>query len=274
MPVLPTVPFGPTRVSRLIVGGNPFSGNSHYSSALSEEMADYFTADRIVGTLLRCQSLGMKTVQTRADRHLMRVLREYRNRGGTMDWIAQTASELADLPGNVRQIAACGAIGAYHHGSRTDRLWLEGRIDEVRPLLQCMRDEGLQVGVGTHIPEVIDYIEERGWDVDFYMACLYNLNRKPRDGAIVAGGVATEQDLFFDQDREAMAKRILATEKTVLAFKILAANRNTTTPADTREAFRWAYAHIKPGDAIVVGVFPKYRDQVRENVGYALEFTQ
>ncbi|NLD74577.1 MAG: hypothetical protein GX649_17900 [Chloroflexi bacterium] len=272
MPDMPTVPFGPHRVSRLIIGGNPFSGNSHYSPALNEEMADYFTADRIVRTLLRCQSLGMRTVQTRADRHLMRVLREYRNAGGTMDWIAQTASELADLEGNVRQIAAQGAIGAYHHGSRTDRLWAEGRIDDVLPLLQCMRDEGLQVGVGTHIPEVIDYIEERGWDVDFYMACLYNLNRKPRDGAIVAGGMAGEQDLFHDEDREAMARRILATDKTVLAFKLLAANRKTATPADRREAFRWAFAHIKPGDAVVVGMFPKYGDQVRENVGYTLEF--
>ncbi len=274
MPALPTVPFGPTRVSRLIVGGNPFSGNSHYSSALSEEMADYYSADRIVNTLLRCQNLGITAMQSRADRHLMRVLREYRNRGGTMAWIGQTASELADLPGNVRQIADMGAIAAYHHGSRTDKLWAEGRIDELVPLLRCMRDQGLQVGLGTHIPEVIDYAEEKGWDVDFYMACLYNLNRTPRDGAIVAGGAAAEHDLFLDEDREAMARRILATRKTVLAFKVLAANRKTATPAGTREAFRWAYAHIKPTDALVVGVFPKYRDQVRENVGYALEFGQ
>jgi hypothetical protein len=26
----------------------------------------------------------------------------------------------------VRAIAAAGAIGAYHHGSRTDRLWARG----------------------------------------------------------------------------------------------------------------------------------------------------
>ena len=29
MPDMPTVTFGPHRVSRLIIGGNPFSGNSH-----------------------------------------------------------------------------------------------------------------------------------------------------------------------------------------------------------------------------------------------------
>ena len=87
-----------------------------------------------------------------------------------------------------------------------------------------------------------------------------------------AGSAAGEPESFHDEDREAMARRILATRKTVLAFKILAANRKTASPADRREAFRWAYAHIKPGDAVVVGMFPKYGDQVRENVGYALEF--
>jgi len=272
MPEMPTVPFGPTRISRLIIGGNPFSGNSHYSTALSEEMADYFTADRIVRTLLDSQRLGVRTMQSRADRHILRVIREYRNRGGTMDWIAQTASEMADLEANIRQIAAAGALGAYHHGSRTDRLWAEGSIDEVRPLLEVMREQGLQVGLGTHIPQVIDYVEERGWDIDFYMACLYNLNRKPRDGTIVAGGPAQEEDLFIDADREEMSKRILATDKTVLAFKLLAAGRKTDTPDSTRRAFRWAFAHIKPRDAVVVGVFPKYRDQVRENVAYTLMF--
>jgi len=272
MPAMPTIPFGRARVSRLILGGNPFSGNSHYSPQLSEEMADYFTAERIARTLLRGQHLGITAMQSRADRHMMRVIREYRQLGGTMHWIAQTASELADLSANVRQIAAMGAIGAYHHGSRTDRLWMEGRIDEIVPLLKTMREAGLQVGVGTHIPEVIDYIEERGWDVDFYMACLYNLNRTPRDGAIVSGDCQGEVDRFRDEDREAMARRILATDKTVLAFKVLAARRNAQTPAHTHEAFRWAFAHIKPTDAIVVGVFPKYRDEVRENVEYTLQF--
>ena len=40
-----------------------------------------------------------------------------------------------------------------------------------------MRECGVQVGLGSHIPEVIGYAEERGWDVDFYMTCFYNLSR-------------------------------------------------------------------------------------------------
>jgi len=272
LPQLPMVPFGPTRVSRLIVGGNPFSGNSHWSEALDGEMRDYFTAERIVRTLLRCQESGMTAMQSRADRHITRVLGEYRSRGGNMQWIAQTASEMADLPRNVRTIAREGAIGAYHHGSRTDSLWSEGRIDEVHPLLKTMRDEGLQVGLGTHIPEVIDYVEDKGWDIDFYMACLYNLNRKPRAGAIVAGYQEDAGEEFLDKDRDAMSRRILVTDKTVLAFKVLAAGRSATKPEDTDRAFRWAFDHIKSGDAIVVGLFEKHRDQLTENVALTLRY--
>ena len=267
---MPMVPFGATHISRFIVGGNPFSGNSHVTRELNEEMADYFTADRIVQVLLRCEQLGVTAMQSRADRHIMRVIREYRNRGGTMSWIAQTASEMRDLDRNVRGIAEMGGIGAYHHGSRTDSLWLSGRIDEVLPLLKLMRDVGLQVGLGTHIPEVIDYVEDKGWDIDFYMASLYNLNRKPRLGAIVGGAESAEENLFLDEDRGAMARRILSTNKTVLAFKILAASRNCQTPTDTEEAFRWAFGHIKPQDAIVVGVFPKHREQLQENITFAI----
>ena len=85
----------------------------------------------------------------------------------------------------------------------------EGRIDEVLPLLKQMRDAGLQVGLGTHIPEVIDYVEDQGWDIDFYMASLYNLNRAPREGAIVAGFSDGERGGFFDEDRE-VVRRIVA----------------------------------------------------------------
>ena len=58
----------------------------------------------------------------------------------------------------------------------------------------------------------------------------------------------------------------------MLAFKILAAGRNSGSPEATCDAFRWAFAHIKAKDAIVVGIFPKYRDQMKENVEYAIRF--
>jgi len=262
-PLLPTIRIGQHDITRLVIGGNPFSGNSHMSAERDAEFADYYTNAAIVDALFECERQGINTVQARGDRHIIRALREYRNAGGTMHFIAQTASELADLHGNVRQIAAAGAIGAYHHGSRTDSLWRAGRIDEVLPLLDTMRQSGLLVGLGTHLPEVVQYAEEHGWDIDFYLACVYTLGQRPRESAIVSG--AQQEETFDDADRDVMFNTIRATPKPCFAFKILAAGRNCATAAAVREAFEIAFANIKPTDAVIVGMVQKHINQVEMN---------
>ena len=267
--LLPTVPLGPHRVTRLIIGGNPFSGGSHTSPEMDAAFLDYYTTENIKRALFECERHGVNATQVRADRHIMRMLREYRNEGGTLQWIAQTASELRDLPGNIRAAAAAGAIGIYHHGTRTDGLWREGNIDEMRDLLAVMRDSGVAVGVGTHLPEVIEHIEERGWDVDFYMACCYTLGKpRPKDGTM---GMFLPGEVYDDADRERMTRTIRATDKTCLAFKILAASRKCTSPEDVRKAFRYAFESIKPQDAVVVGMFQRDVNQVAMNAGIVRE---
>ena len=268
---IPLVRIGQHAVSRLIVGGNPFSGNSHVSAGLDEEMADYFTAENIKRTLRDCEAAGITAVQARGDRHIQRVLREFRNEGGSLDWIAQTASELASQRGHVKRLAELGAAAIYHHGSRTDNRWHSGRMEEVHELLKAIRDTGVAVGLGTHIPEVIEFAEENDWDVDFYMACLYNLNRTERQSAIVVGSSADSSEKFYAEDRHRMLATIRATPRPCLAFKVLAASRHCESPETTRDAFRHALTGIKPGDAMVVGMFPKYIDQVRQNAGFVAE---
>jgi len=269
---LPTVPFGPHQVTRLIVGGNPLCGNSHYSDELTREMLEYYTPERVVEVLHQCDRAGINTVQARGDYHrIMHWLELYRREDGTMQWIAQTASEMHDVFQNIRVIAAAGAIGIYHHGTQTDQFWHEGNIDRTVDYLKCMRDCGVQVGVGTHIPEVVCYAEEHDWDVDFYMTSFYNLNRAPRESNLGSGDSEYEPKEFRDEDRGAMCDVIRGTEKTCLAFKILAANRKCATQQDVRDAFRFAFDHIKDRDAVVVGMFPKYSDQVSQNVRHTLE---
>ena len=201
MPQLPSVPLGPHQVTRLIVGGNPFCGNSHFSAAMSREMAEYYTAERVVDVLARCQTAGINTVQARGDYHrVLYWIELFRRQGGTLYWIAQTASEMHDVFQNIRILTAAGAIAIYHHGSRTDRFWQDGHIDRVEDYLKCMRDSGVQVGLGTHIPEVIEYAEEKGWDLDFYMACAYNISRKPRESALVSHAQDTAREQYLAED--------------------------------------------------------------------------
>ena len=265
------ISLGRTQVSRLIVGHNPPCGNSHVSAAMNQQMAEYFTEENVLCLYERAEQLGMGTILIRGDYRMLHWLEMYRRRGGKMNVIAQTASEMHDVFVNIRILAAAGITAVYHHGTQTDRFWWEGRIDQTLDYLQCMRDCGVDVGLATHLPEVIDYAEEHDWPVDFYMCCFYNLSRKPRESAIVSGKADYVQEEYLAEDRDAMCRRIAAVTKPVLAFKVLAASRHCTTQEDVRQAFGFAYSHIKPDDAIVVGLFPKDIDQVALDLQYAHE---
>jgi len=54
-----------------------------------------------------------------------------------------------------------------------------------------------------------------------------------------------------------------------LGFKVLAAGHRARRRESVEASFRYAYSKIKPGDAIIVGMFPRYRDEVAENVELA-----
>ncbi len=266
-----TVPLGRASVSRFIVGHNPPCGNSHRTEALNAEMRAYFTPENVVALWQRAEALGVRTFLIRGDYRMLGWVEAYRRAGGRMNVIGQTASEMHDVFRNIRVMAAAGVEAICHHGTQTDKFWREGRIDETADYLACMRDAGVAVGLATHRPEVIGYAEDRGWDVDFYLACFYNISRTPRESMMVTGRADYEIELYLDEDREAIVRVIGAVPKPVVAFKVLAAGRLCETQDDVRAAIRYAYARIKPTDAVAVGLFPKHVDQVTLDLGYAEE---
>lgn len=270
LPALPRIRLGPHEVSRLIVGGNPVSANSHVSGQLSAEMRDYFTSANTKKMLAACERAGIDTWQSRADRHIMRLLHEYRQEGGRIQWIAQTASEYGDLKRNLGEAAALKPAGIYHHGSQTDKYWMSGRIEQTAEALKAIRQTGSMVGLGTHIPEVIDHAESSGWDFDFYMTCIYNLSRTPEQAAQAAGR-PVKGEYFHDPDREAMLRRVAQTKKPCLIFKVYAATRHSGTAEARRAALKLAFSYAKPSDAVVIGMFPKYSEQVEENCRLVVE---
>lgn len=263
--LLPVIPFGPRRITRLIVGGNPFRGNSHQNPERDREMESYFTVARIKEVLATCENTGINAVQARGDVLIQACMREHWAEGGSLFFIAQTASELRDLDNHARQLARFGAIGIYVHGTFTDRHFQNNTMDEVRRLLETIRETGARTGIGTHIPEVVEYIDEHDWKPDFFMTSLYNLSRTERESALVSGRfVRTEH--FNHQDRYVMFDRIRATAIQCLVFKVLGAGRLCKSSAQVEQVLTEVYANIKSDDAVVLGVFPRDHDQVSENV--------
>ncbi|MFB3893519.1 MAG: hypothetical protein ACE15C_16020 [Phycisphaerae bacterium] len=269
-PLLPTFDLCGRKVTRLICGGNPFSGISHLSAEMDRDMLEYYIMPNLQRALAECQANGLNTFQSRGDRHQTRMYMEHKLGGGTMQWIAQTASEFADIRANISEIRRFGPIAIYHHGTHTDNRWHLGKIDEVADIVKFIKDQGLPAGIGSHIPAVIEYAEEHGWETDFYMGCMYNLARQYKSAPAVDQN-AYASDKFPKDDPPTMCKVLRAVAKPCIAFKIMAASRNCSTPDATRAAFKFAFDNIKPNDGVDVGMFQKHRNQVKENAGYVRE---
>ena len=252
---LSTIAIGSRRVSRLIIGGNPYSGISHHSPAKSKEMEDYYTADQIMADLREAERCGINTVLARADRHIMRVLNEYRNTGGQIQWIAQTAkgNEYTDLAAHIRLIARYQPIAIYHHGGTTDQLYDVGKLDTLHDALKLIRDLGFSPGIGTHEPHILKQCYYEGYDVDFYVCALYNHTR--------------HREMYLNADRDTAIAAIQTVDLPVIAIKVLAAGRSEPLPA-----FRFALEHIKPTDAMAVGMYTK--DQPSQICDNATLFTR
>ena len=261
--LLPTVDFCGTELTRLIIGGNPIRGNSHISKELNEEMRDYHTVENVVQTLLRAEACGINAMQSRGDDVVFDMVDAYREVGGSMHWVVQTASENPDLFANIRNIATRGAWGIYWHGSMTDRMWKAGEIDEAEDYLKAMRDAGVKVGIACHMPEVLRYIDDSGWDLDFYMVCFYNIAKIDRS-KVQLGGAPMEEP-FDDEDRDIATEFSRFTDKPCIGYKIMAASRNCGSEAEVRRAFRYAFDSLKAGDIVNVGMFQKYSDQIGMN---------
>ncbi len=254
---LPTISIASHRVTRLIIGGNPYSGISHRSAAASKAMIDYYTTQQIITDLQQAEENGINTVLARADRHIMRVLNEYRNTGGTIQWIAQTPkdTEYANLNEYLQIIARYKPIAIYHHGGTTDKLYTEGRLGALHENIKRIRDLGCAVGIGTHDPLVLKHCYTEGYDVDFYVCALYNHTR--------------HRERYLPDDRFAAFATIKAIPIPIIAIKVLAAGRNKP-----HDAFQLALKNIKPTDAMAVGMYTQFQpDQIQQNAQTVAQLT-
>src|SRR5512140_194390 len=163
--------IGKLTISRLICGGNLFSGFAHSGDLLyvSSLLKHYFAPDKILDTLQLCEESGINTCILRTDEHIVGILKRYRKeRGGKLQWIAQTYPKADNLKDNIKLAIDNGAVGAYAIGGVADGFFKEGRIDLVGEVVAFIRQNGLIAGVGSHSLETPKASEQRGFNPDFY----------------------------------------------------------------------------------------------------------
>jgi hypothetical protein len=259
---LPKVRFGDVEISRVVMGCNQFYGFSHFNGLLDQLMRDWNTPDRVCQTLLQCQQSGINAYQYSHHPSALTDLEVFRSKGGNMHLIS-TDPSIGPVDEAVRRSKS---MALYHHGERTDVLFREGKMDQVQEYTKKLRQAGVRVGIGTHKPEVVEFVEERGWDVDFYMLCAYNRSRTPEEFRKLLGVLPLPAgDLYLETDPPHAYEVARKTPKTCFLFKILAAGRVARSPEEVDKAFKDALDSIKPQDCIVVGMFPRFHDEVKEN---------
>jgi hypothetical protein len=269
--LLPTIRLGPHQVTRLIIGGNPVYGYSHFNKLFSQHLTAWHTPDRVMELLRRCEQSGLNTFQNSYDVRTLSDVDRYRSEGGTMHWLCLGKPDWDQHPERIADAARHRPIGIAPHGALNERLHRQKKYDVLTGLLKRIRDQGVLVGLSAHDPTLIEEAEERGWDVDYYMTALYYLTRPKDEARKILGADLPLGEIYLPSDPPRMFKAIQGTKKPCLAYKVLAAGRRIGSPGEVRRCFQEAFANIKPTDAVLVGMYQQFGDQVGQNAALVRE---
>jgi hypothetical protein len=255
---VPKIKFFDVEISRMVLGVNPFYGYAHYNNTFGGVMREYYTQERVCEVMHQCNRFGINAFNYVDLGRAQQDLERFQSEGGKMHLIVQGVGDPAAIYKAVKPLAM------YRRGTEVDRSYQNGDMGAIKDWCKKARDTGVKVGIGTHKPDVIQLVEEQGWDLDFLAGCVYNVTRTQDEWRQVLGGELPEMpsEVYIQSDPPRMYKVLRQTKKPCFAYKILAAGRIDRA---VERAFQTAFESIKPTDGIFVGMFPRIKDEVREN---------
>lgn len=269
--LLPTVKFGPHSITRLIIGGNPVYGYSHFNKMLSQHQSAWHTPERVVQLLQQAEKTGINTWQNSYAERTLDDLERFQVAGGKLHWLCLGKPDWDERPDRIDDAAKRKPIGIAPHGALAEKLHRQNKLSVLTDLLKRIRDQGVQVGLSAHNPALIELAEQKGWDVDYYMCCLYYLTRPRAEYQKILGDDLPLGEIYLPTDPPRMFQVIRSTKKPCLVYKVLAAGRRIGSPKEVRQCFETALTNVKPTDALIVGMYQEFNDQVAENAAIVRE---
>ena len=263
---LPTIALGAHRISRLVVGSNPILGYSYMGPHTDRHMKEYFTLERTVEFLQRCEGAGITAHQFSGADQAALYIRQLRDRGSKLQFLCLHAERE-----NIRQaIDLTQPIAMIHHGGCHRSSFCRWQGGLVHDYIKAAHDCGVLAGMSAHNPDCIKRAADEGWEVDFFMGCFYYLTR-PKEQKDAAPATLEIGYPFFKDDPKAMTQVLRQVKQPCLGFKILGAGRLCSSPDTVRAAFKFAFDNLKPSDGVVVGMFPWCFDEVSANAQFTRE---
>ena len=237
---LPMGRIGKVKISRIICGGNLINGYAHSRDLIyvSELLRHYFTDEKIIETWQISEENGINTAIAnvrggKGDEQIentVRIFNKYWNeRGGRIQWIAQTNPRVNDLTSSIKKAVDNGAVGAFIQGGVGDSFVKDGRVDLLGKAIDFIKQNGLIAGVGGHLIEVPIACEKEGIKPDFYFKTL---------NAVDYNSATPQQTIEFMQK----------VDKPWIAYKVLGAG-----VIHPKKGFKYAFEN--GADFACVGMF-------------------
>ncbi len=248
--MMPYTEIGGRKVSRLICGTNTFNGYSHFSEAKDSWMRNYFTTERIVEVLERCQDLGVNAMLGPINERCILAQNALAEKGREkMEWISTTTGSL-DVQVLKEEIAWAAEAGNKLHAVHcsfvdSHLLTYKNEIQGIEELLAYIRELGMVPGVSTHRPELLTVLQKKKYDINF---------------VIVPFNIA---GFLCNVETNWLGRMIRETDIPVIAIKPLASGRLMP-----EEGLPYCFNNIKPQDAVAIGVLSP--GEVEEDVKITL----
>lgn len=245
MKAFPRTTVGGLSLSRMIIGSNWLLGYSHTSLSADEMIKRrYDSAEKFKPVLETYLKYGVDTIMAPFGNspELVRAVKDTEQKAGHEIIMVDTPIiNVDDTPEGRKEaqatIQACADRGSkfclIHHSSAEQLVNKNlAQITRLDDYTKMIRDAGLIPGLSAHMPELIVYSDQNGYDVETYIQ-IYNC-----------------MGFLMQVEIETVGSIINSAKKPVMTIKSMAAGRCSPYVGLT---FSWNA--IRPVDMVTVGAF-------------------
>ena len=258
MPEFPRTEVAGVSMPRMLIGSNWILGYSHTSTSADALIRDRHSTPEAISEVLEAYlSYGIDALMAPIvgnDLLLEGVKMAEDRTGRKITLISTPIIDVSDTPEGRAKAAAtikaakdAGSTFCLIHHSSAEQLVskLHHTLDRLPDYLSMIRENGMIPGLSAHMPELILFSDEQGYDVQTYVQ-IYNC-----------------MGFLMQVEIEYIHKVIWRAKKPVMTIKSMAAGRCSPFVGIT-----FSYATIRPCDMVTVGAFTPY--EVHEDVEIAM----
>jgi len=258
MDKFPRTMVGGVSLPRMIIGSNWLLGFSHTSASADAMIRNRYADPKLIAEVLEAylqydiDALMAPIVGNTALLEGVKIAEDHTGKKITLIAtpgfdVSDTAAGRASARETFHQAKECGATFCFpHHGSAEQLVCKRTHtIDRLPDYLEMIRDEGMIPGLSAHMPELVLFSDEQGYDVETYIQ-IYNC-----------------MGFLMQVEIEYIHKVIWNAKKPVMTIKSMAAGRCSPFVGIT-----FNYATIRPCDMVTLGAFTPA--EVHEDVEIAM----